>query len=162
MNRRQCMISVGAAGMAGLASWASAQAPASSRPFFAHHAIPLGVQLYALQPDLEADFDGTLAKLNGIGIRSVEMAWFHGRRSGLPSTERGCNAPALTSPPSPTARRRAWTGISTRWLGTCMSLASNRSSSHSRSCRGYRHRPRILPRSFQDSPPGTRGAWRRF
>lgn len=79
MNRRQCMISVGAAGMAGLASWASAQAPASSRPFFAHHAIPLGVQLYALQPDLEADFDGTLAKLNGIGIRSVEMAWFHGR-----------------------------------------------------------------------------------
>ena len=79
MNRRQCMISVGAAGIAGLASRASAKGLTSSQPFFAHHAIPLGVQLYALQPDLEADFDGTLAKLNGIGIRSVEMAGFHGR-----------------------------------------------------------------------------------
>jgi sugar phosphate isomerase/epimerase len=39
----------------------------------------LGVQLYALAPDLEMDFSGTLAKLHAIGIRTVETAGFHGR-----------------------------------------------------------------------------------
>ena len=38
-----------------------------------------GVQLYALEPDLKRDLDGTLAKVAALGIRSVEIASMHGR-----------------------------------------------------------------------------------
>lgn len=67
-----------AASIGGTAGAALAHRSAAT-PFFARHALPLGVQLYAIAPDLDADFDGTLAKLASIGIRSVEMAGFHGR-----------------------------------------------------------------------------------
>jgi sugar phosphate isomerase/epimerase len=39
----------------------------------------IGVQLYVLRALLAKDFDGTLDKVAGIGIRSVEFAGFYGR-----------------------------------------------------------------------------------
>jgi sugar phosphate isomerase/epimerase len=50
-----------------------------TQPFFLRHGLALGVQLYALAPDLGKDLDGTLAKLSAIGIRTVETAGFYGR-----------------------------------------------------------------------------------
>jgi len=39
----------------------------------------LGVQLYVLREMLAKDFDGTLVKVSGLGIRNVEFAGFYGR-----------------------------------------------------------------------------------
>jgi sugar phosphate isomerase/epimerase len=39
----------------------------------------LGVQLYVLRAMLAKDFDGTLSKVAGIGIKNVEFAGFYGR-----------------------------------------------------------------------------------
>ena len=39
----------------------------------------LGMQLYTLRSILPRDFDGTLARLAGIGYREVEFAGYHGR-----------------------------------------------------------------------------------
>ncbi len=78
MDRRQLAIGAAAAGAVLLAGPAGAALRASAQPFFARHALPLGVQLYALAPDLDRDFDGTLAALNAIGVRTVETAGFHG------------------------------------------------------------------------------------
>ena len=38
-----------------------------------------GVQLYMFEPDLQRDFDGTLAKIAAAGVRSVELASLHRR-----------------------------------------------------------------------------------
>jgi len=38
-----------------------------------------GVQLYVLREMLAKDFDGTLAKVSGVGIRKIEFAGFYGR-----------------------------------------------------------------------------------
>jgi len=69
-------------------------AAAAARPFFAAHHLPIGVQLYTLDPDLDADFDGTLAKLAAIGFRSVEMAGFHGHTAA--ALRRAFDAHGLT------------------------------------------------------------------
>jgi sugar phosphate isomerase/epimerase len=59
----------------------SALALASSRFSIAEVYSPdqLGVQLYVLRALLAKDFDGTLAQVAAIGIKSVEFAGFYGR-----------------------------------------------------------------------------------
>jgi sugar phosphate isomerase/epimerase len=47
--------------------------------FFASHGIPVGLQLYTLDPNLGKDFDGTLAAVRRIGYSQVELAGMHGR-----------------------------------------------------------------------------------
>jgi sugar phosphate isomerase/epimerase len=75
MNRRELL----GAGLALPAVALAARAGAAPGPFFARHNLPIGVQLYTLDPDLDADFDGTLRRLAAIGFRRVEMAGYHGR-----------------------------------------------------------------------------------
>lgn len=76
MNRRELL----GAGLAlpAVALAAKARAVATG-PFFARHGLPISVQLYTLDSDLDADFDGTLRKLARIGYKRVEMAGYHGR-----------------------------------------------------------------------------------
>lgn len=75
MNRRTF---IAAAGCGTLAAAAQAKRGGGARPFFAAHDLPIGLQLYTLNPLLDADFEGTLAAVARIGYRSVEMAGFHG------------------------------------------------------------------------------------
>lgn len=77
MNRRE-LLGGALALSAGMAIGRRAQA-AAARPFFAAHDLPVGVQLYTLGPDLDADFEGMLAALARIGYRSVETAGDYGR-----------------------------------------------------------------------------------
>jgi sugar phosphate isomerase/epimerase len=58
----------------------AALAMASSRWSRAEPGAPMlfGVQLYVLREMLAKDFDGTLAKVSGLGIRNVEFAGFYG------------------------------------------------------------------------------------
>lgn len=49
------------------------------KPFFAHHDLPIGIQLYTLGPDAQKDLDGTLKAVAGIGYRRVELAGLYGR-----------------------------------------------------------------------------------
>lgn len=79
IDRRQWMCGAAATGAVLLTGHADATVKTGVTPFFARHALPLGVQLYAIAPDLDADLEGTLAKLQAIGIRAVETAGFHGR-----------------------------------------------------------------------------------
>lgn len=74
MNRRELL----GAGLALSGALIAGGARATARPFFAAHRLPIGLQLYTVDPDLDRDFDGTLARLARIGFRSVEMAGFHG------------------------------------------------------------------------------------
>jgi len=74
MHRRALL----AAGMA-LPIALAGRARAASDPFFMRRALAISVQLYTLDPDLDADFDGTLRKLRDIGFGDVEMAGYHGR-----------------------------------------------------------------------------------
>jgi sugar phosphate isomerase/epimerase len=68
----------GAAGLATLA--ATGRAPAGEKaPFFEAHHLSLGLQLYTLNPDLTKDFDGTLAAVQRIGYKTVELPSFYGR-----------------------------------------------------------------------------------
>lgn len=115
MDRRRWMANAGLVGLglaAGSALTACASVPgtASSKPFFTPGDERLGVQLYALAPELDADFDGTLARLSRLGIRSVELAGFHDReaaqlrasfdRAGLQCTSAHITATPLRSGPS--------------------------------------------------------------
>lgn len=82
MIDRRAVMTAGLAGIAAItcgSAGVTALAKPTMRPFFARHRLPLGVQLYAIAPDLDADFDGTLVKLHKMGVRAVEMAGFHGR-----------------------------------------------------------------------------------
>ncbi|UAK23714.1 sugar phosphate isomerase/epimerase family protein [Sphingomonas nostoxanthinifaciens] len=110
IDRRHCMFGAAAAGGALIAGASGAAPRMAAKPFFARHMLPLGLQLYSLAPDLDADFDGTLAKLHAIGIRSVETAGFHGRspaqlrasfdRAGLRCTSAHIQARANGNGPS--------------------------------------------------------------
>lgn len=75
MDRRTAILGLG--GLALSAQTVRAAAPRA--PFFTAHRLPIGVQLYTLDPDLDADFAGTLQTLRRVGYRSVEMAGYHGR-----------------------------------------------------------------------------------
>lgn len=65
--------------LAALAGTAGTVAAAPDRRFFAGRGAPIGLQLYTLGPELDADFDGTLRRVAAIGYRTVELAGLHGR-----------------------------------------------------------------------------------
>lgn len=68
------------AGLGGAGARLAAAAAATPRQgFFARHHLPIGLQLYTLDPNLEHDFEGTLAAVQAIGYRTVELAGLHGR-----------------------------------------------------------------------------------
>jgi sugar phosphate isomerase/epimerase len=70
MNRRKFLGTVTAAGiLAPRLSWA-----AESRKI-----EKIGLQLYTVRNQMQDDFDGTLAKVAGIGYREVEFAGYFGR-----------------------------------------------------------------------------------
>ena len=100
MNRREA-IGAGLA-LAGAALGSCAKATAA-QPFFAAHGLPIGVQLYTLDPAIDRDLEGTLKALAAIGYRNVEMAGLHGRtaadwRAALDRTGLAC--PSMHIQPS--------------------------------------------------------------
>lgn len=72
LDRRSLLALSGAAAVSGVAA-------AEPQPFFAHHKLPIGIQLYTLGPDVAKDLDGTLKTLAAIGYRTVELAGLAGR-----------------------------------------------------------------------------------
>lgn len=79
MQRRHFMTNAAMAAAGAALTRPRALAAARAQSFFAAHGIPIGVQLYTLSPQLNADFAGTLAAVARVGYRSVETAGFHGR-----------------------------------------------------------------------------------
>jgi sugar phosphate isomerase/epimerase len=69
ITRRMALAGGAAAAMAG-----SAMAKAA-----AGHRLKVGLQLYAINPSLDADFDGALKSVADIGYKYVEYAGLHGR-----------------------------------------------------------------------------------
>lgn len=63
----------------GLASLAGACAPTPPAAFFAPSRRPIGLQLYSVAKEANADLDGTLAAISAIGYRSVELAGYIGK-----------------------------------------------------------------------------------
>ena len=49
------------------------------RPFFQAHDLAIGLQLYTIDAEAQADLEGTLKAVAGMGIRAVELAGFFGR-----------------------------------------------------------------------------------
>jgi len=78
VGRRIFMAAAMAVGGVGITS-PRALAHTGDELFFKGHGLPVGLQLYTLDPDLEADFAGTLDAVHRIGYRIVELAGFHGR-----------------------------------------------------------------------------------
>ncbi|MBR0553717.1 sugar phosphate isomerase/epimerase family protein [Stakelama marina] len=72
MISRRTLIEAFAAG-ASLAAAPALAADNDSYPW------PLGVQLWSVKPEMDADFDGTLRALGRLGFREVETAGLHGR-----------------------------------------------------------------------------------
>jgi sugar phosphate isomerase/epimerase len=68
----------GALGL-GFAALAGSAMGAGKGPFFKRLALPVGLQLYTLGPDLRADLDGQLGQVAKFGYRTVEMAGYLGR-----------------------------------------------------------------------------------
>ena len=73
---RRGLLAAGAAALG--AAWAGA-ASAAETPFFQRRALPVGIQLYSLGPDLAKDLDAQLATVAQIGFKSVELAGYLGR-----------------------------------------------------------------------------------
>ncbi len=63
----------------GLASLASACAPRPPATFFTPSRRPIGIQLYSVAKEANADLDGTLAAIAAIGYRTVEIAGYIGK-----------------------------------------------------------------------------------
>lgn len=63
----------------GLASLASACAPRPPATFFAPSRRSIGIQLYSVAKEANADLDGTLAAIAAIGYRTVELAGYIGK-----------------------------------------------------------------------------------
>jgi len=82
MDRRswiQSALGCLAAARAGLTPAAEpAPSPSPSNGWFAHQHVPIGLQLYTVGDDARRDLDGTLARVAGIGYRTVELAGYHG------------------------------------------------------------------------------------
>ena len=65
------------AALAGAAALAAGGARAAGRA--APGPLPVGLQLYSINQSLDADFDGALKTVAGIGYKYVELAGLHGR-----------------------------------------------------------------------------------
>jgi sugar phosphate isomerase/epimerase len=68
-----------AAGAATLGAALAGGARAAETPFFQRHALPVGIQLYSLGPELAKELDAQLATVAKIGFKSVELAGYLGR-----------------------------------------------------------------------------------
>lgn len=75
---RRTILSKGMMAMAGMMS-VPALAAAERQRFFAHHGIPLGMQLYTVHDAATKDLVATLRQLAGIGYRRVELDGLYGR-----------------------------------------------------------------------------------
>lgn len=76
MNRRSFVTSL----MLGAAGSACLSGSDFINPAFAKKRLSkIGVQLYTVRRELEADFEGTLARVAGLGYREVEFAGYYGR-----------------------------------------------------------------------------------
>ena len=105
MNRRELLAGGVALSTLALTGAVTRGARVAALPFFARHHLPIGVQLYTLDPDLDSDFEGTLHRIARIGFRSVEMAGYHGRTASR--IRRAFNAAGLACTSAhiqPTAR----------------------------------------------------------
>ena len=76
MNRRSFVkrLTLGAAGAAYLS-----KSDFINSAFARKKLSKIGVQLYTVRRELEADFEGTLAKVAALGFREVEFAGYYGR-----------------------------------------------------------------------------------
>jgi len=52
---------------------------AAAEPFFARTGLPIGLQLYTLAQQAQADLEGTLKAVAAIGFKSIELAGYAGR-----------------------------------------------------------------------------------
>lgn len=77
LDRRSLLF--GAAGPAAALALPACAMRAPSGAFFDRHALPVGIQLYALGDDPQKDLEGTLAKVAAIGFRDVELPGLLGR-----------------------------------------------------------------------------------
>lgn len=109
-RRKLLRTALGAAALGMPALGAAVRATAAGSPgFFAAHDLPVGMQLYTVGPNAQADLDGTLQRIAGIGYRIVELAGLHGHtpaalraaadRAGLKFT--GIHLPAVGSNGAP-------------------------------------------------------------
>jgi sugar phosphate isomerase/epimerase len=53
------------------------------RGFFAHHQLPIGIQLYSVGDDMRSHQEATLGALDAIGFRTVETAGFMGQTAAV-------------------------------------------------------------------------------
>ena len=74
---RRAIVAAGVAGLAGVG--AARDALAADQPFFASTGLPIGLQLYTLADQAQADLEGTLKAVAAIGFKSIELAGYAGR-----------------------------------------------------------------------------------
>lgn len=74
---RRGMIGAGVAGLGALAL--PGVGLAADQPFFARTGLPIGLQLYTLAEQAQADLEGTLKAVAAIGFKSIELAGYAGR-----------------------------------------------------------------------------------
>jgi sugar phosphate isomerase/epimerase len=72
---RRAAATLGAAGLGSVAGCA----PRPGVPVGRRHDVPLGVQLYSVRHEAEADLPGTLSRLAGMNFQGVEFADYFGR-----------------------------------------------------------------------------------
>lgn len=74
---RRGLLAAGAAvvGTLGMADIGQAE----GRPFFARTGLPIGLQLYTLADQAQADLEGTLKAVAAIGFKTIELAGYAGR-----------------------------------------------------------------------------------
>lgn len=74
---RRGLIGAGAAGLGALTL--PGVGLAAAEPFFARTGLPIGLQLYTLAEQAQADLEGTLKAVAAIGFKSIELAGYVGR-----------------------------------------------------------------------------------
>lgn len=74
---RRGLLAAGAVGLAGLGAARAVQA--ADLPFFTRTGLPIGLQLYTLAEQANADLEGTLKAVAAIGFKSIELAGYAGR-----------------------------------------------------------------------------------
>lgn len=75
---RRGLIGTGAATLGALALPVAGLA-AATQPFFARTGLPIGLQLYTLAEQAQADLEGTLKAVAAIGFKTIELAGYVGR-----------------------------------------------------------------------------------
>ena len=78
---RRGMIGCGVAGL-GAALALPGLSQAAAQPFFARTGLPIGLQLYTLADQAQADLEGTLKAVAAIGFKTIELAGYAGRTPG--------------------------------------------------------------------------------